>query len=224
MNTNATARAMSAAKKRGMDIRKVRPHTLILAAKLDPSESEYRLDLRQSAQEKVLPGVVRGLLDRDGFIASGMALGFAKVPVIGGKEYPTASEVVFHPDTNVFPEPAGADHALSVAQALRSVHLGTHSLNTNEGIRIDKNPNFPFMTVQETQGSAATANMLTGLEVKDLGAEVRFAGGDENEVIIHTKCDDKTLIGGTANYNIYVLAFLIGAISKGATTKTYIGR
>jgi len=143
------------------------------------------------------------------------------VPIIGGKEYPTASQIVFHPDPNIFPEPAGAGHALSVEQALRSIHLGTHTLQTNEGIRIDKNPNFPFMTIQETQGSGTTQNMLTGLEVKDLGADVRFAGGDENEVIIHTKCDDKTLIGGTDDYNVYVLAFLIGAISKGATTKTY---
>jgi hypothetical protein len=212
---------MAAAKKRGMNMTKVRPHTLILAALLDPSESSYRLDLRQSEQEKILPGVVRGLLDRDGFISSGMALGFAKVPIIGGREYPTAAEIAFFPDKNLFPEPAGAGHALSVQQALRSIHLGTHSLNTNEGIRIDKNPNFPFMTVQQTQASAGTENMLTGLEVKDLGADVRFAGGDENEVIIHTKCDDKTLIGGPAEYNIYILAFLVGAISKGATTKTY---
>lgn len=217
-NTN-TVKAVSAAARRGMI--NVRPHTLILAAQLSSSESEYRFDLRQSAQEKVLPGVVRGLLDRDGFLASAMALGFAKVPVIGGKEYPTASQIVFHPDSNMFPEPAGADHALSVEQALRSIYLGTHSLKTNEGIRIDKNPNFGFMTVQQTQESNVTANMLNGQEVKDLGADVRFAGGDENEVIINTKCDDKTLIGGTDAYNIYALVFLVGAISKGATTKVY---
>jgi len=39
MNRTTTGRAMMAAKKRGMDMSKVRPHTLILAAKLDPSES-----------------------------------------------------------------------------------------------------------------------------------------------------------------------------------------
>lgn len=224
MNKNTTARAMAAAAARGMDMSKVRPHTLILAAQLLANESNYAFDLRQSAQENILPGVVRGLLDRDGFIASAMAIGLMTVPVIGGKEYPTAGTVTFFPDPNVFAAPAaGAPNVLTEAQALESIYFGDHTLKTNEGIRLDKNPNFLFRHVQQTQGSAATTNMLTGAEFKDIGADVRFAGGDENEVRISTKCDDKTLIGGPADRNNYLLVFLLGAVAKGATTKRYIG-
>jgi hypothetical protein len=224
MDQILTARAMAAANERGMDMTKVRPHTLILAAQLTASESNYAFDLRQSAQENILPGVVRGLLDRDGFLASGMAIGLIKVPVIGGKEYPTSGTVSFFPDKNLFAEPAGvAPNVLAEAQALESIYFGDHTLKTNEGIRLDKNPNFLFRHVHQTQASATTAGMLTGEEFKDIGADVRFAGGDENEVRISIKCDDKTLIGGPAASNNYLLVFLIGAVSKGATTKRYIG-
>jgi hypothetical protein len=153
-----------------------------------------------------------------------MAIGLIKVPVIGGKEYPTSGTVSFFPDKNLFAEPAGvAPNVLAEAQALESIYFGDHTLKTNEGIRLDKNPNFLFRHVHQTQASATTAGMLTGEEFKDIGADVRFAGGDENEVRISIKCDDKTLIGGPAASNNYLLVFLIGAVSKGATTKRYIG-
>lgn len=220
---NITARAMQAAVRKNMDMNKVRPHTLILAAKLDASESTYAFDLRQNAQETILPGVVRGLLDRDGFIASAMGLALFTAPVLGGKEYPTSGQMLFFPDPNVFDADAAAPGVLSEAQALESIYLGDHTLKTNEGIRLDKNPNFLFRTVHQTQGSGSTTNMLTGAEYKDIGADVRFAGGDENEVSVSIKCDDKTLIGGPAARNNYLIVFLLGAIVKGGTTKAYLG-
>lgn len=223
MNKNTTAKAMSAAVKRGMDMSKVRPHTLILAAPLSDQESKYEFDLRHKSQENILPGVVRGLLDRDGFIASAMGLAVISVPVIGGKEYPTAGVISFFPDPQIFDAPAAAPGVLSEVQALESIYFGDHTLKTNEGIRLDKNPNFLFRTVHQTQTSGSTVNMLTGDEFKDIGADVRFAGGDENLVTVGLKCDDKTLIGGPAERNNYLLVFLLGAVSKGGTTKAYLG-
>lgn len=220
---SAVQRAMGAASRLGLDPTKARPHILMLVAKLIASEGKYNISLRQEDQKRIAPGVVRGLLDRDSFIASAMALGILPVPVINGKEYFTAAAPVFFPDRNVFGEAAGAGHDLSEAQALESLYLGDHTLKTNEGIRIDKNPNIHFRTVQQTQGSATTANMFTGHEFKDIGADVRFGGGDENEIIISSQCDDKTLIGGPAARNNYILIMLQGAIIKGGTSKAYLG-
>lgn len=220
---SAVERAMSAAVKMGLDVTKARPHTLMLVAKLDNSESKYNISLRDDIQSRLAPGVARGLLDRDAFVASDMAIGILPVPVIGGKEYFTAAAPVFHPDVNIFDEVAGATHALSEKQALEAIYLGDHTLKTNEGIRIDKNPNIHFRTVEQTQQSASTANMMTGLYMKDIGSDVRFGGGDENEIIIGVKCDDKTLIGGTADRSNYIIILLYGAIVKGGTTKTYLG-
>lgn len=223
MNVSTTARAMAAAVRGGITKTKVRPHTLILGAKLDSAESAYDLDLRDEKQAFVLPGVTRGLIDRDGFIAASMGLALYSVPVIGGKEYPTNGQLAFFPDANIFDADVVAPGVLTEAQQLESIYMGDHTLQTNEGIRLEKNPNFLFRTVQQTQASANTANMLTGAEYKDLGADVRFGGGDDNFIRIAHKSADKSLIEGPATRNNYILVFLLGVVVKGGTTKAYLG-
>lgn len=214
---------MAAANKSGLPVTKVRPHTLILGAKLDPTESSYDLDLRDEKQSSILPGVTRGLVDRDGFIASAMGLALYSVPVIGGTEYPTNGQLAFFPDANIFAAAAAAPGVLSETQQLESIYMGDHTLKTNEGIRLEKNPNYLFRTAHQTQTSGTTSNMLTGIEYKDLGADVRFGGGDDNLITISHKCLDKTLIGGPAERNNYILVFLLGVVFKGGTTKAYLG-
>jgi hypothetical protein len=222
-NVSITSRAMAAATRNGLTKTKVRPHTLILGARLDPAESAYDLDLRDEKQALVLPGVTRGLIDRDGFIASAMGLALYSVPFIGDKEYTTNGQLTFFPDANIFSAPAAAPGVLTEAQQLESIYMGDHTLQTNEGIRMEKNPNILFRTAQQTQASAATSNMLTGIEYKDLGADVRFGGGDDNLIRIIHKSMDKSLIGGPADRNNYILVFLLGVVLKGGTTKAYLG-
>lgn len=214
--------AMRQAKGLGLKGTKARPHMLILAAKLRPDTDNYSLSLEHSIQKNIL-GFAEGLRDRNGFLAVAHALGIAKVPVRGGVEYPEAAQIVFHPDANLFPTAATA--TLSEAEQLRSIHLGRHSIVTNEDIRIDRNPNYALLTRQTTQGSASTENEQDGAQFKMIGATVRFAGGDQNSIDFHLPCQDKSLIAGSitagdghANYLVY---FLPGAILKGGTTKLY---
>lgn len=214
---------MRQAKSLGLKGTKARPHMLILAERLKADTDNYSLSLEHSIQSKIV-SFAEGLRDRNGFLAVAHALGIAKVPVFGNVEYPEAAQIVFNPDAQLFPTAATA--TLSEVQQLRSLHLGRHSIITNEDIRIDRNPNYGLLTRQTTQGSATTENEQDGSQFKMIGATVRFAGGDQNSIDFHVPCKDKTLIGGVvdgsgnghANYLVY---FLPGAILKGGTTKVY---
>lgn len=220
----ATRLARKAAEKSGLPGTKARPHQLHLLAKLDPSENQYRIPLKAEAQSALSPEIGRGLLDRDSFIAIGYAMGIIPVPVIGGVPIFTAAAPVFWPDPNVFDTAAPDANSLSENQTMESIYWGDHSLKTNEGVRIDKNPNMIFRTVQETQASGSTQNMMTGLHIQEIGAAVRFSGGDENEIIVNIKCPQKALIAGTATRQNYLLFILEGSIIKGATNKAYLNR
>ncbi|MEM9529186.1 MAG: hypothetical protein AAGA31_21430, partial [Bacteroidota bacterium] len=145
------------------------------------------------------------------------------VPVIDGKEYFTAAAPEFWPDPRVFDEAAAAPGVLSETQALESIYWGDHSLKTNTGIRLDKNPNLLFRNVQTTQAGANTANEFHDF-IKPIGASVRFGGGDENEITVRINCPDKALIGGPEARNNYLMILLDGAIVKGATEKIRVAR
>lgn len=217
----ATRIARKAAEKNGMGSAEARPHQLQLFAELSSSENQYRIPLNAEYHNRIAPGIGRGLLDRDAFLASAIGLAIVPVKVVNGTPYFTAVSPVFWPDPNVFDTPAGTA-VLSEAEALESIYWGDHSLKTNTGVRIDKNPNLALRTVQQTQASGSTANMQTGLEVQEIGAVIRFSGGDENEIIINVDCKDKTHIAGTADRKNFLMVVLDGAIIKGATSKAYL--
>lgn len=211
--------AFNAVKNMGLPTDKARPHELFLFAKLSTDEGQYTMKLNYEEQQRIL-NISEGLLDRDSFVAVGMSIGILPVPVIATVEYPSAAAPNFWPDPNVFDTAAGGA-TLSEAQALESIYWGRHTLITNEGVRIQKRPNQSFRTVQETQGSASTANMQNDQEIKEIGAPVRYGGGDQNEIIIDIKCDDKTHLAGAAARQNYLMVGLYGAILKGSTTKVY---
>ena len=210
--------AYGAVERLGLPSDKARPHELLLVAKLTTSDNQYTLKLNYEDQQRIL-NISEGLLDRDSFVAVGMSLGIIPVPIISTVEYPSAAAPVYFPDPNVFDTAATA--TLSEAQALESIYWGRHTLITNEGVRIQKRPNISFRTVQQTQGSATTQNMQNDQEIKEIGAPVRFGGGDQNEIIIDIKCDDKTDLAGDAARQNYLVVGLYGAILKGSTTKVY---
>lgn len=210
--------AKEAARKMGLNVSKARPHELYLFAQLTVGDNQYTLDLKHEEQVKIFKAA-EGLRDRNSFIAVGMSMGLVAVEVSGGSEIITGVAPIFWPDPTVFSE---ATAGLAEYKALESVYWGRHTLKTNEGVRIDKRPNMIFRTVQQTQHSANTRNMQNDVEVKELGAAIRFGGGDQNEIIIDIDCPDKTNLAGNATRNNYIMVQLTGAVIKGSTTKTYI--
>lgn len=212
--------AMKAALDLKLDPKNTRPHDLYLFAQLTSSKDSYTLKLDNDSQKKVI-SIAEGLQDRDSFMAVAYSLGILRVPIYGGTEYPAAGRLVYFADPNVFS--TAATVTLSESEQVNHVYWGRHTLQTNEGIRINEARNLQFMTVQETQGSASTLNMLTGMELKEIGAVIRFAGGDNNQIITTFDCEDKSLIGGPATHNNYLFWRLCGAIIKGATNKSYLG-
>lgn len=216
---NAQRIAMNQATEMGLKPTEARPHELILAAALTTSDNNYTLSLDHKAQQDVL-SITKGLEERDMFIAVAWALGIAKVPIINSTRHDNSAEIVYHPDAVVFPTAATVD--LSEAQALMSIYLGQHTVKTNQGVRIDGSPNLGFLTRQETQGAAATVNMTNGVELKEIGAALRFAGGDSNEITHKITCLDKTHIAGAATHANFIIMRLVGAVIKGGTSKAYL--
>ncbi len=216
--------AQASAENMGISRDKVRPHELLLFSKLDSAQNRYEFSLKHEEARDVL-ATARGLLDRDAFVAVGMAIGIVPVPILNSVERPTAAAPVYWPDPYIFDEAAAGSGSnyLSEAQALESIFWGTHTLTTNEGNRIDRNPNTYFRTIQETQAASGTSNLQTGMEIKDIGAAVRFGGGDENRIVIDIASSDKTKIGGkSGERQNYLMVRLVGAIIKGSTTKQYL--
>lgn len=212
--------AMKQAQAQGLKKTEARPHSLILAAELSTTKELYKITLEDSIQSKVLD-LTSGLSEQDVYIAVAMGMGIAKVPVINGVEYTSAAQIAFWADPNLFDTPAGTA-ILSEAQALRSLHWGIHSIKTNQGVRIDEAPNFWFQRAHDTQHSASTANPVTGEELKELGAAIRFAGGDKNSITVNAPCLDKTHIAGGDNHKNYLMIFLEGAIVKGGTSRAFL--
>lgn len=216
----AQAAATQAARNKNLPTSKARPEELTLLAKLDVNNNAYVISLKHEIQQKIAK-VTKGLLDRDGFIATMMKVGILPVPVINSVEHFTAAAPVFWPDPIVLDTAAGTAD-LSEAQANESIYWGHYSIETNEDKRMEKHTLQSFRTIQQTQASANTANMQTGLEWKPLEAAIRFAGGDENEIHIQINCLDKTHLAGPAARNNYLLIGLKGSIIKGITTKAFL--
>ncbi len=205
--------AVSAANSLGLDISKARPDELCLVAPFSASEGSYIIKLNDAIQKDILP-FAKGLLDRDAFVAVGMSLGIIPVEIVSGNAVYMPPK--FWPDKNIFNE---ATSGLIEHKALEGLYWGDHTITTNEGKRITNRLNMTFRTVQDTQQSATTDNVQNGMEIKELGAPIRFGGGDENEIQIRVRATDKTNIAGNANRLNYLFIGLYGAIIKGASTK-----
>lgn len=217
---NAQQAATRAARNKNLPSSKARPEILTLMAPLDVNSNSYELSLKHETQQKVAR-MTKGLLDRDGFIATHMKVGILSVKVVGGVEYFTAQHAIYHPDPLVLTEAAGAA-VLSEAEACESIYWAHFSIDTNEKKRLERYSLQDFRIVHQTQHSANTQNMKTGLEWVSLGAAIRFAGGDENNLFFHLDCLDKTHIAGTAARKNYLLVGLKGSIIKGITTKAFL--
>lgn len=202
------------ARKLGLKKIKSQPDELILMMPLSPQESEYNILVDDKAQD--YPGA-KGLAYRNEFDAVGMAVGVVPVKVVNGELMWGATAPSYFADPAVFTEIAGTAN-LSESEAIQGIYWGDYSIQTNEGIRIDKQSLISFMHTQQTQTSATTKAMIDGSEVKSLGAVVTFSGGDDNYIRIKIQCKDKTHIAGNADHQNFLCVRLIGAETKGGTT------
>ncbi len=212
--------AAQAARNKNLPSTKARPEILTLLAPLDVNDNGYILSLKHETQQKVAK-ITKGLLDRDGFIATHMKVGVLPVKVVGGTLYFTAQHPLFWADPARFNIPAGTA-VLSEAEALESIPHGHFSINTNEKKRLEKYSLQDFRIIHQTQESANTRNMQTGWEWIPLDAAYRFAGGDENELHFQFNCLDKTHWAGNADRKNYLWVGLKGSIIKGITTKAFL--
>ena len=212
---------MSVAKRknagRGLPNIKSQPDELILIKEFTTSDSEYSLSVDDKAYVDFPIGVAKGLAYRNGFKAVGIAVGVLPVLLDGTTKQWGSLKPEFFPDAFIF-DGAGIAPALSEKQALNGLWMGHMTVQSNEGVRIDKHPLISFMHVPHTQSAAALQSMHTGAEVKSLGGVLEFSGGDDNFINIKINCIDKTLLVGTATRKNYLYVRLVGAASKGDTT------
>lgn len=198
---------------------KARPAELLLMLPLTPDVSEYNFPLDTDSYRG--NPMVRGLAYRNGFNATGMAIGLAAVklnaagePMFGG------APIVYHPDARIF-DGAAADPAneFSEAEALNCIYHGRLEVQTNEGLRLDNFLMNRFYTAETTQAEpGATVNEAVGNEVNSLGGVIQFKGGDDNFLKVSYSSKDKQLVAGTATRRNYLCVRLIGAEIKGDTT------
>lgn len=213
--------AQRSGKRRNMKKIKSQPDEILLLAELNDEQSEYTLILDDKSQSDY--PISKALAYRNGFKAAGMAVGVLPVPIRDGKLMWGALPPAYFADERVFTEPAGTAR-LSESEAVQGVWFGHFTVQTNEGIRIDKQPLLSYMTTLQTQSSATAKSMFDGSEVKSLGGVITLSGGDDNYINIKVQCLDKTHIGGNADHKNFIIVRLIGAGLKGETTSAIQNR
>lgn len=203
----------------------VRPHELHLYALLSATDSNIEFDLDKKINSSVHPDSL-GLDERDGFVATRMALGIHPSLFISSAEYESNTPQFFHPDPNYF---TGTNEANS----LEVLYNSLMQVESNQEIRLQDYKTRRFRTVQQTQRAAAiystdgtndgvvsTAPMQTGLEYKPLYNAISFAGGDTNRIYVSWKDGLYSGIAGVANTRTnYALVILAGFIIKNGAQK-----
>ena len=200
---------------KGMPAIKAQPDELILIKELTAEDSEYTLSLDDGAYVGI--PVAKALAYRNGFQAVGMAVGVLPVLLDGATPLWGSLKPEYYANPTVFNEPIGTAK-LSEANAINGIWWGHFTVQSNEGVRIDKQSLLSWMHIQQTQGSATTQAMFDGSEVKSLGGVIQFSGGDDNFIKIRVQCADKTHLPGNAAHKNYAIVRLIGASLKGETT------
>ena len=208
---------------------KAQPNILTLFALLTASDSEYTFNFDQNVQQGISP-LARGLEFRNSFQAIAMSLGVMSVKTVSAVPYWGAKPTLYWPDPNVFSTAAGA-FVLTEAEALEGIFNGDFSLQTNEGLRLDRHDTSIFRTVQQTQGSTqvtgfsgttstfTTQNMQIGDEFKSLGGVFNIVGGDDNYIKVRINTKNKgNIVGDGSTRTNYLVVKLLGTEVKGNTT------
>ena len=109
-------------------------------------------------------------------------------------------------------------------------------MQTNEGLRIDRQPLRRFYTSNQTiagtvlstdgtnPGTQVLVDQVFGNEYKSLGGIYQVMGGDDNYINIHINTADKTHLAGNAARKNYLMVKLIGAEGKGKVTSAYTNK
>lgn len=200
----AIERVRSYAKSLDLNPAAVRPQTLHLFAKLDPTVAAYEFEISDSKQ-LVCPIEVR-LKDSSLFCANLFALSILKAPIAASVEYPAGAPLLSYPDKGIFNIAAGTA-ALSESQALEMPYHGQLSMTTDQLVRLDRVSCEIFRYAPETQ-NAATTHPSQALNLVDLASSF-FIWGDRKNTLSLRLPDggDRTHIkGGAASQNYLVIS------------------
>lgn len=221
MNTlleRTLALARGEAKRQGMSPSAARSHSLVLLSKLKAGKDSYDFSVAAADQQAIARDFAIGLLDKDGFFMSRLALLLLSVPIIGGKEHFSAAAAVSFPDRVIFNGAAADANSLSEVQQLEPLYTGKLGLTTNNDIRLEDFFTRSFRTVHTTQGSATTANEQHGCEFVEFGTVFSMNGFEKNIFNLKIESNDKSQLGGTAARATYAMLVAEGAIVKNLTS------
>lgn len=221
--------AQKAAGLGGQAAKKAMPSELIYVVELDENLSDYEIDLGTEQGTTRIP-IEKRLAFRDNFVISGAAVGVLSQTLdadgnpMWGTDFPQ-----FWEDPNVFTTAATGPAVVSESKAVAGVWNGHLTFQGNEEMKIVRMPLRGFRTILTTQRSTQvtgfsgttstfnTHNMQDGSELKSLGGIVKVGGGNENKLVIHIECKDKTHLEGTSTRKNYLFIVLRGAFIKGGT-------
>lgn len=196
------------AAKYGIAPEDIRPQTLLLFGKLDPSKETYYFDA--AAQSTSVCPIENRLKESSLFFANLFGMGILKAPTITVAtvvtETPAGAPILHYPDKTVFPT-AGSASTLSEAQALEMVFHGRLTFKTDQKVRLDEMACEVFRSAPDLQSGAA-AHPSQPLTLIDLSTSFFMWGNRKNIFTLQLPSTggDRTNIKGASSQNYAVIA------------------
>jgi len=215
------------AKSVGLKGRDVRPHELLLYAKLEANKKVYTFDVnkRSSGQHDM---EIR-LDENDMFLAYAAAIGVHKVNLDATQnEEPGSSQVIYTADPVWFPTGV-ATFGLGTleSQDIQKVWTGLLKVESEQDIRLKEYNAMRFQTAPETRVAADGYFQYDGGEVKDLFTGLGFWGGNRDNLELKLGPGTAANIAGNIANNghqNYAVIRLVGHILVGGAKKATAAR
>jgi hypothetical protein len=200
--------------KAGLKITDVQQATLKVYALFDNTKNTLTFNLSDS--RPVLAGEVL-LSQNDAFVVKEVGTHLHQVEQPNGKLLPGNTLPLSYPDKTIF----GAIQA----RCLNAFYGGTFTIKSDSEVRLDRLPMTDFLHIPQTQASATTSPMQSGLPTICMDNGIEFSGKRANEVTIQLGESDyaniqNTVANGTRNYALVTLSGFI--IKNGSGSDEYI--
>lgn len=205
------------AKRKGWKIDAVRPHTLLLYAKLTTKSPNLTFQPNRGVDSNTPNGSIQ-LEKSDAFYADKIGLAIHKVPIIGGSENPGNQLLIHYPDPNFFTE-------ANETRDLNTLYNGVLQLQTDTDVRLEEFATKNFLTIPETQydATAGTGHLWRhdGSEMKDLSVNFGLWGNKRNTIEFKPFDSNYTAWAGAATHQNYAVLLIDGFVMvNGATAVT----
>lgn len=196
------------ASQKGIDIKNVRPQTLLLYAPLTTTSDILKFNTDVNISSGI---ATENLLKRDSvFFMNLIGLGIQKIQVVSGTRYPHNTPILHYPDKTVFADAAVAPSVFAEWGALECVFNGKLSLKTAQDVRLEDLPTNQFRVAPDTQSGAA-AHSSAGMHLVDVGATFLMSGQKNNQFTLNLgQNSDRVSIEGGADSDNYAVLILSG--------------